>query len=721
MAGRRRLFVAPLVRYVLIATRGSNQPMTTKSADLLHLRSVVLAAHAGAGKTTLAERLLFDAGAITRLGRVDDGTASLDYEPEEQKRKQSLTLAVASLEYEGTRIQLVDTPGYADFAAEVVEGFAATDSAVLLMDASGHVEAGLESAVALARASNHPALFFLNKCERENANPTQALDALRTSFGKKVAPLHIAIGAADSFAGYVDLLHKKAYQLQGGKEVEIPIPADLAGEVETRRDQLLEAASEADDDVLTKYLEGEDITDEEFEVCLHMAVRSGLVAPVLVGSVSKDIGVRALMNAIVHYLPSPIEETEVAVTDSKGKEVKLPIKMDGPVVARVFKTTADPFVGRLTYIRILTGTLQGQAPAWNATRNEAERIGQLLLLHGKDQETVGQLHAGEIGAVAKLTITATGDTLSSSREQSYALPPLNFPIPTLQVAIEPQTKADLDKMGTALQRMLEEEPSARVERSDTGEQVLLSMGDAHVAVLGERLKRKFGAAIVTKMPRVAYKETIRGKTKVHGRYKKQTGGHGMFGDVWIEIEPNHGGGVEFAEHVVGGTVPKNFFPGVEKGIREAAAEGILAGYPLSDFKATLYDGSFHPVDSNELSFKIAASMALHQGVLECKPALMEPIMTVEIRIPEIYMGDVNRDLNGRRGRVLGMDTKDGNQVITASVPQAELFTYATELRSLTGGRGTFTATLDRYEDVPQHIADKVIEAHKKAQEAAHKE
>jgi len=695
--------------------------MTTKSVDLPHLRSVVLAAHAGAGKTTLAERLLFDAGAITRLGRVDDGTASLDYEPEEQKRRQSLTLAVASLDHEGTRIQIVDTPGYADFAAEVVEGFAATDAAVLLMDASGHVEAGLEAAVALARASGHPALFFLNKCERENANPSQALDALRTSFGQKVAPLHVAIGAADSFSGYVDLLHGKAYQLQGGKEVEVPVPANLAAEVASRRDQLLEAASEADDDVMTKYLEGEEITDAEFETCLHKAVRSGVVAPVMVGSVSRDIGVRALMDAIVHYLPSPAEENEVAVADSKGKEVKIPVSADGPLVARVFKTTADPFVGRLTFLRVLSGTLQGQAQAWNSTRNEPERIGQLLLLHGKDQETVGQLHAGEIGAVAKLTVTATGDTLSSSREGAYVLPPLAFPIPTLQVAIEPQTKADLDKMGSALQRMLEEEPAARVERSETGEQILVSMGDAHVAVLGERLKRKFGAAIVTRTPRVAYKETIRGKTQSHGRYKKQTGGHGMFGDVWIEIEPNPGGGVEFAEHVVGGTVPKNFFPGVEKGIREAAAEGVLAGYPLSDFKATLYDGSFHTVDSNELSFKIAASMALKQGVMDCKPALMEPIMTVEIRIPEASMGDVNRDLNGRRGRVLGMDTKGGIQIITATVPQAELFTYATELRSLTGGRGTFTATLDRYEDVPQHIAEKVIEAHRKEVEAAHKE
>jgi elongation factor G len=692
--------------------------MTMKSVDPAHLRSVVFAGHAGSGKTTLAEQLLFRAGAVQRLGRVDDGTAHLDFEPEEQKRKESLSLAVATFEHDGTRITIVDTPGYPDFVAEVVSGFAAADGALFVMDASGGVEAGLETAVSLGRSTGRAACFFLNKCDRENADPSAALDALRARFGNKIAPLHLAIGKAESFTGYVDLVHRKAYRLDGGKEVEIPVPTELEGEIATRRDQLLEAAAEADDDVMTKYLEGEEISDQELDSCLHRGVRDSILAPVLVGSATKGIGMNALLDAFIRYMPTAAEEPAVEATHPKGGDaVTITPDPNGPLVARVFKTAADPFVGRLTYLRILSGTLHGQAHAWNANRDEDERIGGLLLLHGKDQEAIGELQAGEIGAVAKLGATETGDTLSS-RDNPVILPPLSFPEPALSVAIEPQTKADLDKMGAALQRMLEEEPSARVERSPTGEQLLVAMGDAHIAVIGERLKRKFGAAIVTKQPKVPYRETIRGKTQVEGKYKKQTGGHGMFGHVWLEIEPNPGGGVEFAERVVGGSVPKGFFPGIEKGIREAAAEGVLAGYPLSDFRATLYDGSFHTVDSNELSFKIAASMALKKGVMDCKPALLEPIMTVEIRVPEEYMGDVNRDLNTRRGRVLGMDTADGMQVISAQVPQSELFSYATELRSLTHGRGTFSATLDHYEEVPGHVADKVIEAHKKEAEVA---
>ncbi|HEU5225841.1 MAG TPA: elongation factor G [Actinomycetota bacterium] len=691
--------------------------MTMKSVDLPHLRSVVLTGHAGAGKTTLGEQLLFKAGAIPRLGRVDDGTAHLDFDPEEQKRRESLSLAVGTFEADGTRISLLDTPGYPDFIADVIEGFAAADGAIFVMDASAGVEAGLEKAVAVGRATGTAACFFINKCDRENADPTAALDALRASFGNKIAPLQLAIGAAEGFEGYVDLVHRKAYRWNGTSETEGPIPEELAGEVDRRRDQLLEAASEADDDVLTKYLEGEEIADEELEACLRKGVKESILAPVLVGSAATGIGLQGLLDAIVRYLPSPADEPPAVAADKSGATVEVPADADGPLLVRVFKTTADPFVGRLTYLRVLSGTLKSQTHVWNSSRDEDERIGQLLLLHGKEQEPIGELKAGEIGAVAKLSVTETGDTLSV-REKPVTLPPLSFPQPSLMVAIEPQSKGDLDKMGPALARMLEEEPTVRLERSETGEQILRTMGEAHTAVIIERLKRKFGSAIATHTPRVPYKETIRGTTKVHGRYKKQTGGHGMFGDVWLELEPNPDGGVEFAEKIVGGSVPKGFFPGVEKGIREAAAEGVLAGYPLSDFKATLYDGSFHTVDSNELSFKIAASMALKDGVHQAKPALLEPIMKVEIRVPESYMGEVNRDLNGRRGRVLGMDTEGDDQIITAHVPQAELFSYATELRSLAQGRGSFTAELDHYEDVPSHIAEKVIDAHQKELAAA---
>jgi elongation factor G len=692
--------------------------MTMKSVDLPHLRSVVLAGHSGAGKTTLSEQLLFKAGAIPRAGRVDDGTAHLDFEPEEQKRHLSLNLGVATFESDGTRVTLVDTPGYADFVAEMVEGFEAADGAVFVVDASGVVEAGLETAVALGRSTGTAACFVINRCDRENADASATLDALRATFGTKIAPLQLAIGTGESFAGYVDLVHRKAWKLDGGKDVEIPIPEDLAAEVVVRRDQLLEAAAEADDDVLTKYLEGEEISDPELEACLRKGVKESILAPVLVASATRGIGLRGILDAIIRYLPSPADEPPVTAQDPKGNSVEVPPDPSGPLLVRVFKTAADPFVGRLTYLRVRSGTLRSQGHVWNAARGEEERIGQLLLLHGKEQEPIGELKPGEIGAVAKLTVTETGDTLST-RERPLILPPIAFPDPTLILAIEPLSKQDLDKMGPALQRMLEEEPSARLERSDTGEQILRTMGEAHTAVILERLKRKFGASVVTHTPKVPYKETIRGKAQVHGRYKKQTGGHGMFGDVWLELEPNPGGGVEFAERVVGGSVPRNFFPGVEKGVRETAAEGVIAGYPLSDFKATLYDGSFHTVDSNELSFKIAASLALKEGVPQAKPALLEPIMTVKIRVPETSMGEVNRDLNGRRGRVLGMDTDTGYQVITALVPQAELFTYATELRSLTGGRGTFQAVLDHYDDVPQHIAEKVIEAHKKAGSESH--
>jgi elongation factor G len=687
--------------------------------DMPRLRNVVLAGHSDSGKTTLAEHLLHTAGAINRLGKVDDGTALLDFEPEEQKRQQSLSLALATTDYNDYEITLLDTPGYADFAGEVVSGFAAGDGALLTMDASGGVESGTERAVALGRSTGTAALFVITRCERENADPSAALDALRASFGNKIAPLHLAIGRADSFRGYVDLVHRKAYEWDKGKRSEVEIPAELSDEVARRRDQLLEAAAEADDDVLTKYLEGEEISDEELDACLHRGVRDSILAPVMVTSAAHDIGIEGVLDAIIRYLPSPDEEGPVKALDGAGKEVEVAPDPEGPLLAQVFKTTADPFVGRLTYFRVYSGKISSHDHVWNPGRGEEERIGQVLRVKGKDTEPVGTISAGEIGAVAKLVHTHTGDSLSS-REKPFTMAAIEFPPASLPVAIEPQTKADLDKMGAALNRLVEEDPSVTVERqSETGEQLLWAQGESHVAVIIERLKRKFGAAVVTRSPRIPYRETIHSETQAEGRHKKQTGGRGQFGHVWLKIEPNPGGGVEFATKVVGGSVPRQFWAGVEKGVRDVAEKGPIAGYPVIDFKATLYDGSFHTVDSDELSFRLAGQLATRKGIQDSAPVLLEPIMDVEVQVPEEYMGDVNRDLNTRRGRVLGMDTADGVQVVRAHVPQAELFNYATELRSLSGGRGMFKATLDHYEEVPAHVAQKVIDAHQKEDAAAH--
>jgi elongation factor G len=687
--------------------------------ELSRLRNVVLAGHASSGKTTLAEHLLYSTGGITRLGRVDDGTASLDSDPEEHKRKLSLSLAVATLNHDEHRITLIDTPGYADFVGEVIEGFTAADAALVAMDASGGVEAGTETAVSLGRSMDRAALFVITRCERENADPMAALDTLRQSFGSKIAPLQVAIGAADSFRGVVDVVHRRAYVYEDGNRSEVEIPPELEDEVSQRRDQLLEAAAEADDDVLTKYLEGEEISDEELDACLHKGVRERVLAPVLFVAAAREIGTTELLDAIVRYLPSPGEEAPITAEDGKGGSSEVPPDPAGPLVAQVFKTAADPFVGRLSYFRVWSGTIKSHDHVWNAQRGEDERIGQVLRLKGKDQEPAGEIRAGEIGAVAKLVSTLTGDTLSN-RDRPLTVAPLQFPQPTLPVAVEPATKTDLDKMSSGLARLIEEDPTLRVERQpDTGEQLLWGQGENQIAVATERLKRKFGTSVLTHPPRVPYRETIRGRSQVEGRHKKQTGGRGQFGHVWLEIEPNPGGGVAFTERIVGGVVPRQFFAGVEKGVRDVAEKGPIAGYPVVDFKATLYDGSYHTVDSDEISFRLAGALATRKGIQDSSPVLLEPIMDVEVRVPEIYMGDVNRDLNTRRGRVLGMDSDGDTQIVRAHVPQAELFTYATELRSLTGGRGRFKAEHAHYEEVPAHVAQRVIDAHRKEETAAH--
>jgi elongation factor G len=670
------------------------------------IRNVALISHGGAGKTSLAEAMLFDAGAISRLGTVEAGTTTFDWDPDEQKRTQSINLAIASLEHDGVRITIVDTPGYADFQADVVEALAAVDAAIVVIDASAGVEVGTEEVWRLAEARRLPRMIFINKMDRENANYDATLDALKARFGPKIAPVYLPIGAAHTFRGYVDVIEEHANVYENGKASEVPIPPELEGIEHTRRDALVEAAAEASDELMMKYLDGESFTDEEIESALHKGTREGSVVPVFVGSATQNIGVRELLSMIVKHIPSPAEVGSRLTVD--GKEIGP--DPSGPFVAQVFKATADPFVGRLTYFRVISGTLAGQGHVVNATRKEEERIGNLLAVHGKDTETYPKVGPGDIAAVAKLTSTHAGDTLVADRAQAVQLAPLAFPAPSLQVAIEPESKADLDKLGQALHRLEEEEPCVRIHREEgTGETILTAMGDAHVDVIVDRLKRKFGASVTTATPRVPYRETIRQAARVDNKYKRQTGGHGQYGHVVIEFAPAEmGTGFQFGDKIVGGVVPKQYIPAVEKGLREAMAEGVLAGYPVVDLQATLVDGSYHTVDSSEMAFKVAASQALKKAFDAASPALLEPILEVDVVVPDEFMGDVMGQITSKRGHVLGMDSADGLQHLKAQVPQAEMFHYATELRSITQGRGRFSWRLDHYAEVPHNIADKVV-------------
>ncbi len=673
------------------------------------IRNVALISHGGAGKTSLAEAMLFDAGAINRLGSIEAGTTTLDWDPDEQKHRQSINLAVATLEHEGVRITLVDTPGYADFQADVIEALAAADAAIVVVDASAGVEVGTEEVWRLADARGLPRMIFVNKMDRENANYDAVLEQLKARFGPKIAPVYLPIGSAATFRGYVDVIEEHATVYENGTPKEVPIPTELEGIEHSRRDALVEAAAEASDELMEKYLEGAELSDAEIEAAMHKGTREGSVVPVFVGSATLNIGVRELIRMIAKHVPSPAEVGARKTAD--GREIAA--DPNGPFVAQVFKATADPFVGRLTYFRVISGTLKSQGHVYNASRKEEERVGNLLSVQGKDQETLTQVSAGDIAAVAKLTSTSASDTLVSDRASALELPRFEFPEPSLQVAVEPESKADLDKLGQALHRLAEEEPCVRIHREEgTSETILTAMGDAHVDVIVDRLKRKFGAAVRTATPRVPYRETIRSAARIDNRFKRQTGGHGQFGHVVIEFEPGESGsGFAFGDRIVGGVVPKQYIPAVEKGLREAMSEGVLAGYPVVDLKATLVDGSYHTVDSSEMAFKVAASQALKRAFEAAAPALLEPVLEVDVVVPDEYMGDVMGQITSKRGHVLGMDSGDGMQHLKAQIPQAEMFHYATELRSITQGRGRFSSKLDHYAEVPHSIAEKVIAAH----------
>jgi len=676
-----------------------------KQYGLENIRNVVLLSHGGAGKTSLSEAILFTAGAITRLGKVAAGTTTSDYDPDEIKRKISINLTLLPLEWQDVKINLIDTPGYSDFAGEVKAAVRVSEGAVIVVSAAAGVEVGTEQVWTYSEEANLSRLIFINKMDRENANFYRTVDQLQSKFGAKCLPLQLPIGAHNDFHGTVDLLTMKSHV--GSKAEEAEIPSSLQDEVNSFREKLVEAVVEVDDGLLEKYLSGEELSLEELTYGLRQAMTVGKVVPILAGSALQNVAITSLLDVLYSYLPSPKEREVVTLSGSEGTRIKP--SQEAPLAALVFKTSADPYVGKLTYFRVYTGAIDSNSQVWNVTQGAVERIGQLFVLKGKAQEPVSQIGTGDIGAVAKLSLTSTGDTLGS-QDKPVRIAPLTFPQPIFSVAVHPKTKADLDKLGMALSRLTEEDPTLQVRReADTGETILSGLGETQLEVAAEKMLRKFGVAVDLTTPKVPYKETITIPAKAEYKHKKQTGGHGQYGHVFLELESlPRGSGLEFVDKTRGGTIPKNYIPAVEKGVNEAAKEGVLAGYPVVDIKTTVYDGSFHPVDSSEICFKIAGAGALKKGLAQGQPILLEPIMNLKVTVPEEFIGDIIGDLNTKRARVQGMNPEDGSNVIEAQVPLAEVLRYAIDLKSITQGRGSYTMEFNHYEEVPAHIAQKII-------------
>ncbi|HUT97262.1 MAG TPA: elongation factor G [Dehalococcoidales bacterium] len=674
---------------------------------LENIRNVVLLSHSGAGKTSASEAMLFAAGAIKRLGKVEDGSTTSDYDPDELKRQISISLSLLPCEWKGAKLNLVDTPGYSDFVGEVRAAMRVSEGAVIMVCAASGVEVGTEQVWEYCEQSGLPRLIFINKMDRENADFNKTVGQIQERFGAKCLPLQLPIGSQNSFTGIVRLLTMKAYSGTDAKEGEVP--EALQSQANSFREKLIEAIAEVDDKLIEKYLEGQELSQEEIGEGLRRAIVAGKVVPILTGSALKSIGIGMLMDAINGYLPSAKEGKVVTLSGSK-EETSEP-SASAPLAALVFKTSADPYVGKLTYFRVYNGAITSNSQIWNANRNGAERIGQLFMIRGKNQEPVAQVGAGDMGAVAKLTTTNTGDTLCT-QAKPLKIAPIEFPEPVFSLAVHPKTKADLDKLGAALSRIAEEDLTIEVHReAGTNETVMSGIGESQLEVAADRMQRKFGVGVKLEVPKVPYKETIMTGAKAEYKHKKQTGGHGQYGHVLLELEPlPRGSGFEFANKTVGGSIPRNYIPAVEKGVNEAIHEGVLGRYPVVDIKATVYDGSFHPVDSSEICFKIAGAGALRKGLAEGQPILLEPIMNIEVSIPEDYTGDIIGDLNTKRARVQGMNPGGGVNVIEAQVPQAEVLRYSIDLKSITQGRGSYKASFSHYEEVPAHIAEKIIAA-----------
>ena len=688
--------------------------------DSKSIRNIAIVGHGGTGKTSIAESMLFVAGKTDRLGRVDDGTSTMDWEPEEQKRRISISASAAFVDWDKHRINILDTPGDANFAMDTRSCLRVADAALVVIDAVGGVEFQTEKVWEASDEYGLPRLIFINKMDRERASFANAIESVRKIIGKKAAPLFLPIGAEDKFKGIVDLMQMKALSFDEakGKAKAGDIPAEMADEARKAREAMTEDIAECDEALMDKYLESGELTAEELKAGLRKGVVSGSLIPVVCGIAGRNIGIAPLMDLIVAAAPSPLDRGDAkGKNPSTGAEEKRSPDEKAPFSAFVFKTISDPFAGRLTLFRVYSGTASSDGTFYNPTRKSTERFGNIFHLDGKTQRPSEGVIPGDIAAVAKLKETFTGDTMTDEKN------PIQYekvqPVPAIiSFAVQPKSKGDEEKIMSGLNRLVEEDPTLNYRRDEQTREIILSgMGQVHIEIAVEKMKRKFGVEVTLTTPKVPYKETLKGKTTVQGRYKKQSGGRGQFGDTWLEIEPlPRGGGFEFVDKIVGGAIPRNFIPAVEKGIVEAMLEGVLAGYPVVDVRVSLFDGSFHTVDSSEMAFKIAGSMGFKKGVEQCNPTLLEPIVNIDIEIPDEYMGDVIGDLNSRRGRVIGMEPKGHNQIIKGQVPLAEILRYAPDLRSITSGRGTFTYSHSHYEEVPPMIADKVIAAARKEKE-----
>ncbi|MUN78798.1 elongation factor G [Enterococcus faecium] len=686
----------------------------TREFSLQNTRNIGIMAHIDAGKTTATERILYYTGKIHKIGETHEGASQMDWMEQEQERGITITSAATTAQWKGHRINIIDTPGHVDFTVEVERSLRVLDGAVTVLDAQSGVEPQTETVWRQATTYGVPRIVFANKMDKIGADFLYSVSTLHDRLQANAHPIQLPIGAEDDFTGIIDLVTMKAemYTNDLGTEIEeTEIPEEYRELAEEWREKLVEAVAETDEELTLKYLEGEEITEAELKEGIRRATVNVEFYPVLCGSAFKNKGVQLLLDAVLDYLPSPLDIPAIKGLDPKtDEEVERPADDSAPFSALAFKVMTDPFVGRLTFFRVYSGVLQSGSYVQNATKGKRERVGRILQMHANSRSEISEVYAGDIAAAVGLKDTTTGDTLCDEKSL-VILESMEFPEPVIQVAIEPKSKADQDKMGVALQKLSEEDPTFRAETNvETGETIIAGMGELHLDIIVDRMRREFKVEANVGAPQVSYRETFRAGTQAEGKFVRQSGGKGQYGHVWIEFTPNEeGAGFEFENAIVGGVVPREYIPAVETGLKDAMKNGVLAGYPLVDIKAKLYDGSYHDVDSNETAFRVAASMALRAAAKKANPVILEPIMAVEVVIPEDYLGDVMGHVTARRGRVEGMEARaGGQQVVRAMVPLAEMFGYATTLRSATQGRGTFTMTFDHYEDVPKSVQEEII-------------